>query len=134
MMDEEKKEQPDQKSLPAISRRQFAIGSVAALSGYSLTESYALPALSPEAQEIKLEIDEMTMARMETRHILEDDLKRVIDHAEKTGSKLYQPNSDLFLSKLRVNTVTFYVEYSPAKEGFKVHSAYSCRFKLEGES
>ena len=30
-------------------------------------------------------------------HILEEDLRRVIDHAEKTGEKLYQPEQHTFL-------------------------------------
>ena len=109
------------------------MGSVAMLGSYALTEAATLPPLSPEAQAMKLEISAEIQSYMEVRHILEDDLKRVIDHAEKTGEKLYQPDSSIFLSKLRVKEVYFYAEYSPSAGGYKIYGAYSHRFLIEGD-
>jgi hypothetical protein len=133
MSEEEKKKQPNPDTSHQITRREFAIGSVAMLSGYSQTEAAALPPLSPEAQEMKLEISDTLRSYMEVRHILDDDVRRVIDHAEKTGEKLYQTDSSVFLSKLHVNEVYFYAEYAPMKDGYRVYSAYSHRFLLNGE-
>jgi hypothetical protein len=131
-MDEEKKKPQDQET-HQISRREFALGSVAMLSSYALAEAATLPPLSPEAQAMKLEISEQIRSFMEVRHILEDDLKRVIDHAEKTGEKLYQPDSSILLSKLRVKEVYFYAEYAPCAGGYKIYGAYSHRFLIEGD-
>jgi hypothetical protein len=131
-MDEEKKKPEDQET-HQISRREFALGSVAMLGSYALGEAATLPPLSPEAQAMKLEISSQIQSFMEVRHILEDDLKRVIDHAEKTGEKLYQPDSSIFLSKLRLKEVYFYAEYAPCAGGYKIYGAYSHRFLIEGD-
>jgi len=132
-MAEDTKKPQDQDISHQISRREFAIGSVAMLSGYSLAEAATVPPLSPEAQAMKLEISDTIQSYLEARHILEDDVKRVIDHAEKTGEKLYQQNNDIFLSKLRVKDVYFYVEYAPSEGGYKIYTAYSHRFLMEGD-
>ena len=132
-MDEEKKARSDRESPQQISRREFAIGSVAMLGSYALAEAATLPPLSPEAQAMKLEISDEIRSFMEVRHILEDDLKRVIDHADKTGQKLYQPDSSILLSKLRVKEVYFYAEYAPCPGGYKIYGAYSHRFLIEGD-
>ena len=68
---------------------------------------------------------------MVDRRILKDDLIQVISHAEKTGVKLYQQDSDRFMAKLRMNDVYFYAEYSPIEGGFQIHNTYSHRFFLE---
>ena len=132
MMPKEKDtKKPARKKSSRISRRDFAMGSMAILGAYSMEEKGKIPPLSPEARAMKLEISDQMQSFMEVRHILEDDLKRVIDHAEKTGEKLYQTDSDIFLSKLRLNEVYFYAEYSPVEDGFRIHSAYSHRFLIE---
>ncbi len=132
MAEDEKKEPQAKVPLHQISRREFAIGSMAMLSGYALTEAATLPPLSPEAQAMKLEISENLLNAMEALHILEEDLRRVIDNAEKTGEKLYQPGTDLFLSKLRIKEAYFYAEYSPLEGGgFKIHDTYTHRLLIE---
>jgi len=134
MMPKEKDaKKANQKKSPQISRREFALGSMAILGAYSAEDTEKLPPLSPEAQAMKLEISDEMESFMQVRHILDEDLKRVIDHAEKTGNKLYQPNTDVFLAKLRMKEVYFYAEYSPVKDGFRIHTAYSHRFLMEEE-
>ena len=133
MSEEQKKKQQIPATSHQITRREFAIGSVAMLGVYSRAEDTAPPPLSPEAQAMKLEISDTLRSYMEVRHILDDDVRRVIDHAEKTGEKLYQPDSSVFLSKLHVNEVYFYAEYAPMKDGYRVYSAYSHRFLIEGD-
>ena len=130
MKKQNKKTQPAAKALSPISRREFAMGSVALLGAYSFAEIQDLPALSPEAQAWKLEKTEDVRDLMEARHILDSDLKRVIEHAERTGEKLYEPESDRFLSKLRLQKAYFYVEYSAIPGGYRIHTAYTHRFML----
>jgi hypothetical protein len=131
MTKEEDKKQIDKN---AISRRDFALGSMALFSTYSLAETQKLPPLSPEAQAWKLEKTGDVGDLMEARHILDDDVRRVIHHAEKTGEKLYEQETNRLLSKLRVREAYFYVEYSPISGGYKIHAAYTHRFLLEGDS
>jgi hypothetical protein len=116
-----------------LSRRKFAIGSVAVL-GAAVTEAGAatqVPSLSAEARAWHLEKTDEVADTLDERHILDEDLRRVIQNAEKTGEKLYQTDTDRFLSKLRVGDVTFYVEYSRIEKGYRIHTAYSHRFVLE---
>ena len=129
----EEKETKHQESPRPISRREFAIDSLTILGTYSFAQAPPVPPLSAEAKSLKLDISGDVKDLLEARHILDDDLKRVIDHAEKTGEKLYQPGSDRFLSKLRVQETYFYVEYSPAEKGYQIHAAYTHRFLLSGE-
>jgi hypothetical protein len=112
--------------LGAISRRDFAIGSIALIGAYASPELLAQDAP-------KLEKSDVVQKLMEERHILDEDLIQVIQHAEKTGEKLYQPGSDGFLSKLRIKNVYFYAEYSVIEGGYRIHTAYSHRFTLEGD-
>ncbi len=71
---------------------------------------------------------------LEERHILDEDIIQVIQTAEETGEKLYQPDGDRYLAKLRISEATFYVEYSINDEKYTVHSGYFHRSEIiEGE-
>jgi hypothetical protein len=131
-MAEKKDKQQDEKNLQPISRREFALGSLSLLSAFPLAETAPQP-LSSEAQAWKLEKTDEIQRLMEARHILDDDLKRVIEHAEKTGEKLYRPGSDFLLAKLRVQAAYFYAEYSPIPGGYRIHAAYTHRFLYAGD-
>jgi hypothetical protein len=87
---------------------------------------------SPEYETIKLQKSEEVSEILESRHILDDEIKMVIHNAESKGEKLYQPETERFLAKLKIADVTFYVEYSLAGEKtYIVHTAYSHRAELE---
>jgi hypothetical protein len=117
----------------SISRRDFAKGSMAVIGAYSSLSQEPPPALSDEAKALKLEISDDVRTLLDDRHILEEDIRRVIDHAEKTGLKLYQPGTQKFLSKLRIYEAMFYVEYAVDKDVYRIETAYSHRFKLDEE-
>jgi hypothetical protein len=116
----------DKEGLKTISRREFAIGSIALISGYASNEPHANAADSP----IKLQKSDAIRDLMEERHILDADLIQVIQHAEKTGEKLYLPGTNIFLSKLHVKNVYFYAEYSIIEGKYRIDSAYSHRFSF----
>ena len=130
MSEEEKKETgtaEPKEGLGPITRREFAIGSVAMIGAKTASVS----AQSASAPPFKLEKTEEVRAILDERHIIDDDLIEVIKNAESTGEKLYKENSKIFLSKLRINEVYFYAEYSPIEGGYRIHSAYTHRFTLE---
>jgi hypothetical protein len=136
MTEEEKKKIPEEESKErsgSISRREFAIGSMAAIGALSLAEAKAkaaaISATAPAA-EMKLEISSAVKTLMDERHILEADIRHVIENAERQGDKLYQPDTDRFLSKRRSGETYFYVEYSPAEGGFRIHTTYAHRFEI----
>lgn len=85
-------------------------------------------------EKVKLQKSAEVTELLESRHILDDEVKMVIDNAESTGEKLYQPGRDRFLAKKEINEVTYYVEYSVAEENtYVVYTAYSHRTKLVEE-
>lgn len=139
MTEEEKKKTPEEEGKEgrgSISRREFAIGSVAAIGALSLADAKArAAAIAETAQptETKLDISTAVKNLMDERHILDFDIKQVIENAERLGEKLYEPGTDYFLAKRRMGESYFYVEYSPAKSGYRIHTTYSHRFEIVEE-
>jgi len=83
-------------------------------------------------EDIKLQLSDEVKQLLEERHILEDEVKQVIDHAETAGEKLYQPDESRYLAKLLIGKATFYVEYSVEDGSYKVHTAYAHKAKIAG--
>jgi glutamate synthase (NADPH) small chain len=83
-------------------------------------------------QEIKLEISPSIKRYLEMRNVSEDEVRQVIDRAETTKEKLYQPDSGRYLAKLRIGKATFYVEYHQGTGGFVVDSAYAHKSEIVG--
>jgi hypothetical protein len=83
-------------------------------------------------QEIQLEISPEVNKYLEMRHVLEDEVKQVIFHAETTGEKLYQPEANRYLGKLKIGKATFYAEYSCGEEKFIVRYGYAHRSEIAG--
>jgi NADPH-dependent glutamate synthase beta subunit-like oxidoreductase len=87
-----------------------------------------------EAREIvKLQIPQPVRELMEQRMILIEDLREVIDWAERTGFKLVSRHSGHFLAHYTPTTVTYWVEYAPKDDGFVIHNAYSHRMEIVEE-
>jgi glutamate synthase (NADPH) small chain len=82
---------------------------------------------------INLEISPTVRELMDQRMILTEDIRQVIDWAEKTGNKLLKRESGHFLAHYAPTTVTYWVEYSPAGNGFVVYNAYSHRMEIVEE-
>lgn len=88
---------------------------------------------SQSYEEIRIEKSPEVAEVLESRHILDDEVKMVIDNAEKTGEKLYRPEGERFLAKLRIGDLTVYVEYSPLGErAFQIHTAYAHKSEIKG--
>lgn len=82
--------------------------------------------------EIKLQVNDEVSKRLEERHILEDEVKQVIHHAETEGEKLYEPDANKYLAHLRIGNATFYVEYSVEPGNYIVRSAYAHKSEIVG--
>ena len=82
---------------------------------------------------MELHISAEVKQRLDARRILHDDVRMVIEHAERTGEKFCLPSSGRFLASLRPRMAAFWVEYSLGENGvFEVHNAYSHRMTAEG--
>ncbi len=68
---------------------------------------------------------------LEQRQILDEDIQRVIEYAEKTGRKLLNRQTGRFLAHHKPAAVTYWVEYTPGSEtGFIIHNAYCHRMEI----
>ena len=79
---------------------------------------------------IHLLVADDVQARLEERLILVEDIQRVIEYAERTGSKLLNPATDHLLAYYKPTAVTYWVEYAPQGDAFVVHNAYSHRMEI----
>ncbi len=96
-----------------------------------LAELWSEKGVDQEVQQrIKLSIPDKVRDLMERRMILVEDLRQVIEWAERTGSKLIQKKTGHYLAHYRPGTVTYWVEYSADQEGFVIHNAYSHRMEV----
>jgi len=78
-----------------------------------------------------MKYSDQSMKYMAGRAIREDDVKMVVDTAEKTGVKAVSIHGDLSLAKLVIGTVTVYAKYRVDKKtGITVEEVYSHRVNL----
>lgn len=83
-------------------------------------------------EEIKLQVSSEAKQLLEERHILEDEVRQVIHHAETEGEKLYLPDENRYLAKLKIGKATFYVEYSVEDGNYIVRSVYAHKAEIKG--
>ncbi|UJX42017.1 4Fe-4S dicluster domain-containing protein [Desulfovibrio sp. JY] len=69
-------------------------------------------------------------ARMEARHILDDDVKRTLAHAETTGRKFLDRETGHFLASFTPHRVTYWVEYVMEGDVARVFTTYSHRMSV----
>lgn len=81
-------------------------------------------------QAITLHIAEDVRELMEKRMILVEDVREVVEWAEKTGNRLVNRTTNHFLTHYRPGTVTFWVEYSPEDEGYAIYNVYCHRMQV----
>jgi NADPH-dependent glutamate synthase beta subunit-like oxidoreductase len=79
---------------------------------------------------IKLIIPATVNEVMEDRLILEEDIQKVIEYAEKTGNKILIRNTGHYLAYYRPVSVTYWVEYLPRDGGFMIYNTYSHRMEI----
>jgi Fe-S oxidoreductase len=85
-----------------------------------------------EYENIKLIISDDVFRKIDDRRILENDIRKVIDNAERHGKKMRNNETGNYLAYYQPENVTFWVEYSPEGEGFRIHNAYCHRMKIVG--
>jgi hypothetical protein len=84
-------------------------------------------------EKIVLDISPEVKARMEARRILAEDVQQVIEHAERTGRKLQDRKTGHWLAYYAPAHVTYWIEYTPSGDAYRIHNAYSHRMKIVEE-
>ncbi len=83
-----------------------------------------------ESEKILLIMSEDVATRLEERRILHEDIRTIIDRAERSGEKLHNTRLGRWVAQSRPRHITYWVEYSPEGNGFRVHNAYSHRMEI----
>lgn len=79
---------------------------------------------------IRLILPEPVQQMIEDRLILVEDIKKVIEYAERTGKRMYNASTGRYLAYYRPISVTYWVEYTPQEDSFLIHKAYSHRMEI----
>lgn len=80
---------------------------------------------------MELLIEDDVKKKMQELHILEEEVKKVIDAGEIGGKKCHNMNNT-FLSKLQIEECTYYIQYTPvSKDVFMIHTAYFHRAQIK---
>ena len=82
--------------------------------------------------EIKLKLGDEVRQRMVERHISENEVRHVVQNAESSGQKAYQPDASRYLAMLRIGNATFYVEYSIEDDMYAVITTYAHKTEING--
>lgn len=83
-----------------------------------------------ELENIELVVKPEVQERLDERRILLEDVRRVIDHADKTGDKFRNPKTGHWLASFRPTRVTYWVEYIALADGFEIKNAYAHRMEV----
>lgn len=79
-----------------------------------------------EPSSIKIQKTEHAEENAKLTEVSDEEIKKVIQDAEATGEKLYIPEGNRFLAKIKMDERTSYVEYSPEGEGqYKIYNVYA---------
>jgi len=63
--------------------------------------------------------------------LLETDIEAVVEHCERSGRKVINPENGHFAGHLQIGNVTYWAEYFPVDNGFELVKAYSHRMSIE---
>ncbi len=77
-----------------------------------------------------IKISEEVEEKMEDRYILVADVQKVILNALETGEYFYDPESQEYLSRLRMDEVTFWVRYKKDGADIVILNTYSHRMEV----
>lgn len=77
-------------------------------------------------------LDPEIRAVLENRLILEEDVQKVIEHAETSGEKFVNRENNHTLASYKPNLITYWVEYTVENKVYRIYDAYSHRMVLEG--
>lgn len=83
-------------------------------------------------EKIVLHIEPEVMRTVDSRRILVSDLRQVIAQAEETGQRLRHNQNGTYRANRKLGHVTFWVDYTPENEGFRVYNAYCHRMNVTG--
>jgi hypothetical protein len=80
---------------------------------------------------IILNISPQLRQKLNSDLILETDIEAVIEHCERSGRKILDPESGHFSGHLQIGNLTYWAEYLPGDKGFDLVNAYCHRMSID---
>lgn len=78
----------------------------------------------------KLNIPEDVATHMKENHILEDDVKKVIDDSIKSKERFFNPFTQQYVARLKINNIAYWVRYEEKGREIYVKSVITVEWKL----
>jgi len=105
----------------------------AALKNRALSEFWqAGSSMEPKPNPIRLQIAPEIRQKLSDAMILETEVETVIEHCERNGRKVLDPETGHFSGHLQLGKITYWVEYTPLGDDlYEVFTAYSHRMSIE---
>ena len=88
---------------------------------------------APAHRDIHLILTQEVRDLLGSRHILEEDVQKVIHQANCGGKYLVNPDNGRRLARYKPVRVTYWVEFEPIGQAYSIHNAYSHRMHLPEE-
>lgn len=97
-----------------------------------LEQVFAEPPVESKEDEFlkKIEFAPEMLKKLSELLILEEEVAKTIEHCEKTGKKLYNPEKDAYIGHLQIGIITYWVEYQSKDDRFILRNAYSHRMSI----
>lgn len=83
-------------------------------------------------EEIVVEFTDSAAALMEERRILKSDVQKVLLNVRETGKRFVHGDTGRLLAYFRPVAVTYWVEFEETDGGYRVHSVWSHRMRIQG--
>lgn len=83
-----------------------------------------------QTNDFTLEIPKDVIAKMEKRFILQSDVEKVVAHSRTSQERFFNPKTSEYLARLRIQNVTFWVQYEEKDVTVIVKDAYSHRMEI----
>jgi glutamate synthase (NADPH) small chain len=91
------------------------------------------PVGKKDHEQINICISAQVRKKLEQRRILEEDIRKVIFYAQKSGKTFFNEKTGHYKASFKPHHVTFWVEYSRDENTFDIHNAYSHRMEVIGQ-
>lgn len=79
---------------------------------------------------LKIIISDSVQNQMEDRLILLEDLEKALFNAQKNKERFFNPQSSRYLTRMRINNVTHWVEYEEKDDELLIHNVYTHRMEV----
>lgn len=89
------------------------------------------PTMEQHERKITLNISPHLKQKLTNELILETDIEAVVEHCERCGSKILDPETGHFSGHLKIGNMTYWAEYIPGDTGFDLVNAYCHRMSID---